>query len=277
LHDLRPLPIAALAAALFIGCLIGCGGGGFGDPPAKPLTNEYGDGIHISSVLGGFYGPATTWEQPNNVNSTGCQYPISTDVFVTGATVTAVDTHDETADGAVGTVYVQDTVNNVPLFAATSLFSPSFSPPDLRLAPGDVVDVAGSYEEFSGPSTGRFPGCVTLPQIAGTVSFRFDGAEPTPREITVADLGTYDSARQYLGMLVKVKDLTIADDGVAKSGRYNANFTAGSSTAAISDELWDVGGEHPLHANDHFTSVTGIITYFYSFHLAPRSAADFEP
>lgn len=273
MHDHRPLPALAIAAAL----LAGCGGGGFGDPPAKPHANEYGDGIHISSMLGGFYGPATTWEQPGNMLSTGCPYPVNTDVFVTGATVTAVDTRDETGDGAVGTVYVQDTVSDVPVYAATSLFSPSFSPPDLRLAPGDVVDIAGSYEEFPGPSSSRFPNCITLPQIAGTVTFRFDGTEPTPKEITVADLATYDSARQYLGMLVKVKDLTISGNGTASGGRYNAQFVTGSTTSAISDELWDVGGQHPLSANDHFTSVTGIVTFFYSFHLAPRSAADFEP
>lgn len=278
MHD-RPQPLPRSASFVALGLLAalvaGCGGE-FGDPPIKRDPNEYGQGTRISSMLGGFYGPAP-WVNPMNQSSQNCAYPPSANVFTTGATVTAVDTFDETGDGAVGSVYIQDTVADLPDYAGISLFSPSYTPPDLRIAPGDVVDVRGTFEEFAGPSTSPFSNCQTLPQISGTVAFRFDGVEPTPREIDASELGNYDSARKYLGMLVKVKNVVVSADGVKKSGRYNAPIVASPNPPSISDELSDVGTDHPLKANDSFKSVTGIVTYFYSFHIAPRSAADFEP
>ncbi len=269
--SLVALGLLGALAALTAGC-----GGEFGDPPIKRDPNEYGQGTRISSMLGGFFGPAT-WVDPANKSSLNCAYPPSADVFTTGATVTAVDKFDETGDGAVGSVYIQDTVADPPIYAGISLFAPSFTPPDLRIAPGDVVDVRGTFEEFVGPSSSPFSNCQTLPQISGTVSFRFDGAVPAPKEIDASELGNYASARQYLGMLVRVKNVVISDDGASSGGRYNAKIVAGPDQPAISDELSDVSTYRPLKANDSFTSVTGIVTYFYSFHLAPRSADDFEP
>jgi hypothetical protein len=78
-------------------------------------------------------------------------------------------------------------------------------------------------------------------------------------------------------MLVRVTDVVIAADGVKSSGRYSAGIVTSPDPAFITDELWDVGGQHPLKAMDSFKSVTGIVTYFYSVHIAPRSADDFKP
>lgn len=277
--DAPQRPVATIPLALCALLLAGCSGGGGGDPPAPPLANKCGNGSHISSKLndGGFsgFGPAP-WVQPANPNSLNCNYPAPEKVYATCLTVTAVDRWDETGNGASGTVYVQDTVSPTPVYGALSMFDPNFSPPDLRVLAGDVLDVTGTYEEFVGPSAGAFPQCQTLPQISGAASFRFDGAVPAPVEITPADLNSYDKARQYMNMLVKVKNVVIAADGSSSSGRYSANVAIPSGTPwAISNELFDVPGSMPLHANDSFDSVTGIVTYFYSFHLAPRSAADF--
>ena len=279
-HATRSLPplIALGLLATFACAVAGCTAR-VGDPSAPPLMNEYGPGTHISSVLGGFYGPAS-WVQPNNFNSLACPYPAAFNVYTTGVTVTAVDTWDETGNGAIGTVYVQDTVPNIPVYAGMSLFSPSFTPPDLRVLPGDVLDVTGSYEEFIGPSSGFFPQCQTLPQISGSAVFRFDGTVPTPVVVTPEDLSTFDGARKYLSMLVTVRDpngpITIAANGVEKSGRYAAAVTVPSGSGwAISDELFDVYRQEPLSQGQQFESVTGIVTYFYSYQLAPRSLTDF--
>ena len=261
--------------------LTGCGNRRTSDAPATPLANVCGGGRRISSTLTtaagpGFYGPAP-WVQPSNVNSTNCPYPAPESVYASCLTVTAVDRWDETGNGAVGTVYLQDTVNPTPIYAATSLFAPSFSPPDLRVLPGDVLDVTGTYEEFIGPTSGPFQRCQTLPQITGAAVFRYDGEVPAPVEIQPSDLSTYDGARKYLSMLVSVKNVVLTADGAFASGRYSATVNIPSGTAwAITDELFDVGHQMPLHQGDTFDSVTGIVTYFYGYHLTPRSLADFK-
>jgi hypothetical protein len=279
--EARPAPYPPKSSLVAIGILTallaGCGGGGTpGDPPATPLANVCGSGRRISSTLGGFFGPAP-WFEMQNQGSNNCPYPLAQSVYATCLTVTAIDRWDETGNGAVGTVYVQDTVSPTPQYAALSLFDPSFSPPDLRVLPGDVLDVTGDYEEFVGPSSGAFPECQTLPQIGGSALFRYDGKLPAPVEINPADLNSYDNARKYLNMLVSVKNVTILADGAVSSGRYSATVTIpNGSVWAISDELFDVPSNITLHAGDTFDSVTGIVTYFYSFHLAPRSLADFK-
>jgi hypothetical protein len=268
---LAPLALLAVLAA-------GCSDNGSpgGDLPLIPPANEYGEGRHISSKLGGFFGPAT-WIVPTNLNSIGCAYPINANVATTGVTVTAVDTFDETGDGAIGSVYVQDTVPNPPLYAGISLYSPSYSPPDLRVFPGNVLDVVGPYQEYGGPTSGPFPECQTLSQLGGAATFRFDGAVPAAVEITPDDLNSYDNARQFLGMLVKVTNVSIASAPTMSSGRYSASVVVDSGgNFAISNELFDVPGGITLSQGQAFKSVTGIVTYFYSFQLAPRSIADFE-
>jgi hypothetical protein len=278
---------ASLATTAALGILAafaaGCHANTTGDPPAQPLANKCGDGTHISSVLGGFYGPADGWVRLADPSSATCKYPDN--ILVPGplfppATcliVTAVDRHDETGNGAVGTVYVQDTVPAgvpIPKYAGISLFSPSFSPPDLRVQPGDVVDFTGDFEEFPGPSSSPFTYCQTLPQLAGAASFRFDGTVPPPVVIKPSDLTDYEGARAYLGMLVTVTDVTITST-MAASGRYTAGVAILNGTPwQISDELFDISGAIPPNSAPHFDSVTGIVTYFYSFHVAPRSLDD---
>jgi hypothetical protein len=275
----------AVASVVATGCRSPVNGY-LGDPPAPPAAREFGSGTHISSKLQnangtyGFYGPADGWVQPANPSSQNCPYPPALHELVTGVTVTAVDRWDETCNGAVGTVYVQDSVGlddwtQIPIFAGMSMFDPTFSPPDLRVLPGDVLDMTGQYEEFVGPSTGAFSECETLPQIAGSAAFRFDGRIPPPVQIQPSDLATFEGARQYLGMLVTVNNLTVGATGVEKSGRYSADVQVDGTTWQISDELFDVPDVYPLTLGQTFQSVTGIVTFFYSYHLAPRSLDDF--
>jgi hypothetical protein len=281
---------AVLIIGLATGLIVGCRGnvnGANGDAPIKPIVDKYGGGTHISSKLQnldgtfGFYGPAH-WivGQESNPNSDNCPYPNKHTEYVTGVTVTAVDRFDETCNGGIGTVYVQDTVglddaSKIPIFAAISMYNPTYSPPDLRVLPGNVLDLNGNYEEFAGPSTSIFQFCQTLPQVAGSALFRFDGNVPPPVQITADDLSTFAGARQYLSMLVTVNNVVIQANGATKSGRYNADVTVTNGSAwQISDELFPIGDLYPLFAADQFESITGIVTYFYSYHVAPRSLED---
>ena len=98
-------------------------------------------------------------------------------------------------------------------------------------------------------------------------------------EITTADLIGYDNARPFLGMLVTLKNVTLAAAGVNSEGRYTAAINVGPVLATevpyIANELYDIQTEGPaLDAGTTFASVTGILTYFYSFDIAPRSPAD---
>ncbi|MFT3764321.1 MAG: hypothetical protein QM820_02175 [Minicystis sp.] len=278
-HALLP---KLLAAGACLAVLAGCSGGSIGDPPSKPLGNQFGPGERLCKLLG----PAT-WYDASNMDSKNCGQPQDHAVYTTGLSVVAIDDYDETGDGAVGNYWVQDpdpACLGKP-FSGVTVFAPSFSPPDLRLAENDVIDINGQITEFIGPSgDGKsFKQCRTLPEITGSVSFRFDGNNPLePVTIPVTDLKTYETGRQWIGMLVKVENIQLAGNGTGSGGRFSAPINVGGGIPAadvpkITNELYDIAGRGPeLKDMGAFASVTGIVTYFYGFHISPRSPADFE-
>lgn len=304
----NPLTLV-LSAALLVGC--SGTGGTLGDQPAKPLADEIGDGSRLAernepvSVFGALIGKAP-WVDATNSMSAGCLYPPERNVYVTGVSVAAVDRFDETGDGkSDGTYYAQDLPGGdaaLP-YSGIDIFSPSFSPPDLRLSAGDVVDMLGVYQEFKGPSTFIFPQCKTLPEFSGTLTFRFESGVLVPKTLHLSDLKTYAKARPWLGMLVRVvgdpcttaaecpvmgntcaggKCKLMLNNGSGSKGRYSADLGVGSGTASdvpqVTNELYDLPGQGPmLPEGAEFTSITGIVTFFAQFHVAPRSPADFEP
>lgn len=264
-------------AAVFLGA---CGGGD-GDQPSTPLADEFGSCGRLTKTIG----PAT-WFEPNNALSTKCAaIPPTRTVCLSGLSIVAIDKFDETGDGkSSGNYYVEDTSSDPPPFAGVTIFRPSFSPPDLRLAEGDVVDFLGSYEEFSGPSSFQFGYCRTLPELSGALTFRFDNNLPlTPKVIPLADLKDYMTGRPHLGTLVKILDVHLdATGGKNSSGRYTSGLEVGSiknvaDVPRLTNELFDLEADGPpLPAGAVFKSITGVITYFGGFHISPRSTADFE-
>ncbi len=289
LHALRfrSPPLAFALVGLIVGCNV-TGDGSTGDPPSEPDSDVLGNGSRVSEVVG----PAT-WFSESNMTSQGCAVPSDRQVRLTGQTIVAVDRYDETGDGALGNIYVQDvaTPGDPPVpFSGLTVFSPSFTPPDLRVFEGDVVDTFGNLIEFLGP-TSPFGGCRTLPEIGGAMSLRFDAAPAEPVTIVTAGtdparwdpIKTYPNARQWLGMLVRVEGVTVtaagANDG---NGRYTAPFDIGGGISGddivkLSNELFDMEGlGPPLTQGAQFKAVTGVFTYFYGFKIAPRSAEDFE-
>jgi hypothetical protein len=253
-------------------------GGGTGDVASVPLADPCGGGLRMSEVVG----PAT-WLKPKDTMSKSCAYPLDRRVSLAGLRIVAIDSFDETGNGSTGNYYAQDACATPASYQGMTIYAPSFSPPDLRLFPGDVVDLLGNLMEFPGPTSGPFPYCRTLPEVGGTLTFRFElGPNLTAQTIPLTDLKSYDTARQWLGMLVKVDNITIAGKPYDSNGRYCGAINVGggipqSDVPSVCNELFDLKNlGPPIDDGTKFKSVTGVVTYFYGFKISPRSADDFE-
>jgi hypothetical protein len=240
------------------------------DPPATVDPSPLGNGQRIAAVQS----PSSPSYQQAIANAKG------TNVDVSSVVVTWVDTFDETMDGkSKGTVYVQDVGSQAP-YAAISVYQPNYVPADLRPLPGDVLDMTGPYQELPNIGAAHFNTGTTLPQLAQPVgTFRYEFRTPEPRTISLADIdeNNYATGRQWEGMLVTIEDVMVAS-GSSVSGRVSypispADAFLSSSAAVLSNELYDLGSTD-FAAGTHFKSVTGIVTWFFSFHIAPRSRAD---
>src|SRR5215467_10306559 len=107
--------------------LVACSGISPGDAHFdKGSPNTIGDGARIRAI--------TDPSQPTHLAS-------GATVKITGASTIIEDNFDETRNGkSRGTVYLQDFASTDP-FSGVALFQPTFSPSDLHLGPGDVVDL----------------------------------------------------------------------------------------------------------------------------------------
>lgn len=268
-------------ALLALGCGPG-GSGGTGDPQTSPEPNPYGTGLRLHEVQG----PAT-WEDPSDEESVDCTgIPPDREISVTGVVVTSHDNYDETGGGALGNYYVQDVTDPPVEYSGTTLFQAGFSPPDLRVVNGDVLDIFGLFQEFPGPSVGKFNYCRTLPEMSGSVEFRFEGSGVKPAKIDVSELATYASARKWIGMLVEVENVRLAEPPFDPgSGRYSIRLVTGvddpmQDIPTITNELMDLKTPfHETFTNVHdmglsIPRIRGIVTYFYGVHLSPRSTED---
>ncbi len=263
-----------------VGLAVACGGEGEGggDPGVnRGVPPPAGKDMRIREIADP--------QSPNKANDLQ-------DVAVSGAVVVAVDQFDETNNGrSRGTIYVQDldaTPENAA-YSAISLFAPSFVPGNLRVGAGDVLDLRGTYQETKtiGPTVTFAPGA-PLPQLSQPIAtFRFDAKTLPPRDIDVNDLKDYTTARKWLNMLVRVKDVTLQRDAFASQpgARVSAAILPGSTGDAcdgpfpkapvLVNELMDLNPLQ-LKKDTRIKSITGIVTYFCNFHIAPRSPADIE-
>jgi hypothetical protein len=267
--------------------LLACGGAG-GDDPSTPDPSLYGNGLAISDIVG----EATWLTGPEDPGCEAPSEPVPADIdgiFVSGVTIGAIDRFDETGEGQLGNIYVQDSTPDPEPYSGITVFGAGFSPPDLRVAESDVVDLLGSKSEFRGPATFPFDFCRTLPEITGTMSFRFDGSTPLqPKTVPLDDLTSYETARQWIGMLIRVDEITVGepvadpDECIEDKCRYTVPIAVGGGITFdnipyISNELYNLRGEGPtLVDQQKLRSVTGVLTYFYGFRIAPRSRDDFE-
>ena len=161
--------VLALASALGLtGTLAACGSRS-GDPPADPGDpSALGTGLRLRNVM-----------NPSSPDHPDVDAGVEVSVAVTGASVTWIDTYDETANGkSLGTVYVQD-VASQKQYSGSSLYAPDYFPASLAPAPGDVLDLTGDFEELPNIGTAVFSGGATLPQFSHPVAtFRYEYTPP---------------------------------------------------------------------------------------------------
>lgn len=267
-----------LAAGAVVAALAGAGCTnrvGQGDPPSEAPGGPLGSGLRLRDV-----------QDPANANA-------GKFLDATGVTVLAVDGFDETGDGkSRGTIFVQDYASTEPL-SGVSIYSAVLVPSNLRLSPGDVVDLHGQYVELSAIGSNHFSPGAFLPQFATpTTTFRFEGGPLTPREIDLDDLAKFETGRRWISMLVTVKDVYATTGVVADpaSGRATVTLaksmpgTGSASEPTMSNELAQLDAKAITHDDTGAIqgkkmSVTGIVTFFgtaraVNFHIAPRSMAD---
>jgi hypothetical protein len=233
------------------------------DVGVKPNPNPIGSGVHIRDVVN----PA------NNQNGAT--------VSISGAVVLTVDTYDETANGkSAGTVYVQDIGSQAP-FSGASLYAPSFVPSDLRVVPGDTLDLLGPYVIESSIGAAVFASGEGLAQISKpTATFRYEYETPPPTVIDVNDLDDYNKGFQWENMLVTVQNVTVYDGLTNSAGRVTGHITPdfeqNQDTVVIANELMPID-VNSIAVGQKFKSITGIVTWFFNYQIAPRTPADLVP
>lgn len=212
-------------------------------------------------------------------------------VAVSGAVVTVVDTYDETGKGnSVGTIYIADMASSRP-YSGISLYNPAFVPGNLRVGPGDALDLRGTYQENNTIPIQFAPGAFLVQLSSPTAYFRYEASVPPPVEIDINDLQRYETGRQWLNMIVTVKNVVVHRDLFPKpdSGRLSATLAdelpregdgGGTGCAdpfpkapTIVNELMPL---EPLEIkkNTKLKSLTGLVTFFCNLHIAPRTPAD---
>jgi hypothetical protein len=248
--------------------MLSCSGGG-GDPPRSlGAPSALGQGSRIRDVIN----PALETKAL-----------AGTAVNVTGASVVYVDTFDEVGDGSSrGAIYVEDLdvgsrVDAGRGFSGVSLFSPTFIPSDLKVTPGDVLDLNGLYTEALSRGAAKFKNGPLVQLERPVANFRFEAAPIPATVIDVNDLLTYETGRKWMGMLVTVRDVSFEGDPVANKGRLT-NVVVGATdnrdSPVVSNELMRLTADD-LAKGKRFKSITGVCTYFFNLKIAPRSAADF--
>jgi len=249
----------AVAAPTLALSLVACGS----MQPDAPTTRA--PELHIRDV-----------QDPSSPN-----YSPGKDVTVTGEAVVWVDTFDETKDGkSVGTVYIQDVTSQQP-YSGIGLFQPSYIPNSLSAVPGDVLNFVGPYQEVTNIGSAKFPAGQTLPQLAKPVgTFSYEYPPPPPTTVQLSDLNDYKKGRPWEAMLVTLQDVYVSAGTVDNSGYRvtypllaHATDPEVANNVAISNEFYDLK-QTDFKAGAHFKSVTGIVTWFYSYHIAPRRPAD---
>jgi hypothetical protein len=168
------------------------------------------------------------------------------------------------------------------------LYKSTYVPASLALAPGDVIDYAGEYDPYDGPSDYSFAGNILPEMNDPIVTFRFDYGPPNPQVIPVSDLQKYSTGLQWTSMLVTIQDTWGGNYNQMQSGLCGVyltpNIGQGEASVAIDNQLFPLPcsssiftpvPNEPLQAGTvHFKSVTGIVQYFGSFTISPRSMDD---
>ena len=275
----RARPIALITCAAVT--LLSCGGARSGDVRKNPLPDDpAGGGLRLSDI-----------GDPASPDAAKDRDPVA----VTGVVVVAVDDFDETNNGrSRGAVYVQDIGSTAP-YSGLSLFSPTFVPSNLKVGPGDVLDIDGELQENKQLGATRFPEGAALLQLAPVTrpepgpllaTFRYEHRAPEPVDIDIRELADFATGRKWLNMLVRVRDVTVQTDAfrIGPNPRVAAPLLPGTTgrcddpfprPPTLVNELTDFDALQ-IRANTRLRSVVGVVTFFCNLHIAPRSPADIQ-
>jgi hypothetical protein len=265
-HALKLLLSVLLAGSAGLAC-----SSPSGDSPQPYTPNPLGSGSRIKDIT----------------NPTLPNHPANgATVNISGVAFSWVDTYDETKNGkSIGTVYIQDVASQSP-YSGLSIYEPAYIPPDLRLSPGDVLDFnGGAYGELPNVGAATFTTGTYLVQLSkpvGTFDYEYTPPAPTVMDPTVLTDSTTPAGFQkglpWTSMLVTVKDVSLGAFSDDTHGRNTAPIILGGDGGAalgvsVSNELMEIDlNTYP--AGTHFTSITGLVTWFFSYHIAPRTPAD---
>lgn len=249
--------VASFAFALAASCSDNGGGGDlkWTTPNAKPFGNP------IASVTD----PKTRIKD-------------GTTFHAQGVVVIAVDNYDETNDGkSIGDIFVQDPVQTGPKgtpWSAIRLYRSTRNPADLQLNPGSGVDFTGDFSAFAGPPSSPFnPGIIDPEVTNGSLTLTYESEPPEPIDLTFDDLKDPVAALQYVNRLVRIKNVPIIG---AFTTRKEAPITADGSMT-IASRFLSLPDQKAVTMGATLKSVTGVLDYFYSYKLCPRSPADITP
>jgi hypothetical protein len=239
------LPLAVVLLAAVAAC----------DPPPPIRTGGEGEPEYPIPVL------QTEPRDP--------EYPgVDSRVLIRDAVVTAVDTYDEDGGGSVGGVWIAEPTGGP--WSGVQLFDPVVIPARVRLAPGDIVEVSATLDEFVLLNTDGTPmdrdGTETE-LVDASVQKIGETVAPGPTDIRENDLADLRTAEPWEGCLVRLTDLTLAGG----YDRYGEAPTTGG--ASIANELYEIPD---VRAGLEIRSLTGVVTYFFGFKIMPRGPEDVE-
>ncbi len=196
-------------------------------------------------------------------------YPgVDARVLVRGAVVTAVDTYDEDGEGHIGNVWVSEPGGGP--WSGVQLFDPVVIPARVRLAPGDIVEVSATLDEFVLYNTDGTPmdrdGTMTE-LVDASVQKIGETLPPPPDDVRENDLADLRTAEPWEGCLVRLTDITLAGG----YDRYGEAPTTGG--VDIANDLYEIPD---ARAGLALRSLTGVVTYFFGFKVLPRGPEDVE-
>lgn len=282
------LPVFGRVALVVI-ALAPCGACNYsltGDPPENVTPSALGSGARIREVMN----PASGTRSGSTV-------------AITGATFLLVNSYDETGDGkSIGTVYMQDvppSESPPPPYSGAAIYNPTYVPTSLLPAPGDVLNLTGTFTVSTALGAANFasvnPGSSLIQIDKPVMKPRFEYQLPPALVLPASaldeespfSLTAYDSAQQWVGMLVTIENVTfpdnVAPDGKGRDTIHIMSDTSGNGPT-LANELFDVAtwnnsfgadaGGPPLAQGKTVKSVTGIVTWFFNYQIAPRSPAD---
>jgi hypothetical protein len=252
-----------------------------GDSPADAgPPSALGAGFRIKQLTPPLKGDKNISLAPNPLHPEPTTSGTLPQVNITGASFITRDTYDETHDGkSIGNIYVQDCASQAP-WSGIELYEATFQPPSLMLSPGDVIDMTAEYQDYvySGFPTGQ-----SSPELnSPIVTFLFEYTPPVPAVIDVNDLfvttmDDFYKGEQWDGMIVTVQNVTLTAALTSDNGRVSGPITSDATNGpTIDNQLYDLPTT-AYPAGTVFSSVTGIVTFFYNYSISPRTPADLVP